>query len=189
MYLFFDTETTGLPRNWKAPVTDLNNWPRMIQIAWILCDNKGNRLESHDYIIKPENFEIPLEASKIHGISTEKAINEGVALEMVLNKFNELVERADFIVAHNISFDEKILGAELLRKNIKSNFNKKRKLCTMQSSTYYCKLPGPYGYKWPKLSELHIKLFGVDFEDAHDASADINATEKCFWEMRKRGLI
>ena len=52
MYLFFDTETTGLPRNWKAPVTDLNNWPRMIQIAWILCDNKGNRIESNDFIIK-----------------------------------------------------------------------------------------------------------------------------------------
>jgi len=30
MYLFFDTETTGLPRNWKAPVTDLDNWPRMV---------------------------------------------------------------------------------------------------------------------------------------------------------------
>lgn len=189
MYLFFDTETTGLPRNWKAPVTDLNNWPRMIQIAWILCDDKGNRIESDDYIIKPENFEIPRDASRVHGISTEKAINEGAALEDVLEKFNELVIRADYIVAHNISFDEKILGAELLRKNIQSDFNRKRKLCTMQSSTDYCRLPGPYGYKWPKLSELHIKLFGVDFEEAHDASVDINATEKCFWEMRKRGLI
>ncbi len=189
MYLFFDTETTGLPKNWKAPVTDLNNWPRMIQIAWILCDDKGTRIESDDYIIKPENFEIPEDASKVHGISTEKAINEGVALEMVLRKFNELVEQTDFIVAHNISFDEKIIGAEFLRKKIQSDFNRKRKLCTMQSSTNYCKLPGPYGYKWPKLSELHIKLFGVDFDEAHDASVDINATEKCFWEMRKRGLI
>ncbi len=72
MYLFFDTETTGLPQNWKAPVTDLNNWPRMIQIAWILCDDKGNRIESDDFIIKPENFEIPKDASTIHGISTEK---------------------------------------------------------------------------------------------------------------------
>jgi len=189
MYLFFDTETTGLPRNWKAPVTDLNNWPRMIQIAWILCDNNGNRVESDDFIIKPENFKIPIEASRVHGISTEKANNEGEDLGKVLSLFNELVERADFIVAHNISFDEKILGAELLRKRIYSNFSKKRKLCTMQSSTDYCRLPGPYGYKWPKLSELHIKLFGEDFEDAHDASVDINATEKCFWEMRKIGLI
>ena len=189
MYLFFDTETTGLPRNWKAPVTDLNNWPRMVQIAWILCDNNGNRIESNDYIIKPENFDIPRDASRVHGISTERANNEGEDLVRVLNEFNELVERSDFIVAHNISFDEKILGAELLRKRIQSNFNRKRKLCTMQSSTAYCRLPGPYGYKWPKLSELHIKLFGEDFDDAHDASVDINATEKCFWEMRKIGLI
>lgn len=189
MYLFFDTETTGLPKNWKAPVTDLDNWPRMVQIAWILCDDNGNRIETDDYIIRPENFEIPQDASRVHGITTEKALREGTDLSQVLNKFNELVEKADYIVAHNISFDEKILGAELLRKNIPSNFNRKRKLCTMESSTEYCQLPGPYGYKWPKLSELHIKLFGEDFEEAHDASVDINATEKCFWEMRKIGLI
>lgn len=189
MYLFFDTETTGLPKKWKAPVTDLNNWPRMIQIAWILSDKNGNRIESADYIIKPENFEIPKDASRVHGISTERAINEGEDLEKVLNKFNKLVERSNFIVAHNISFDEKILGAELLRMRIQSDFNKKRKICTMQSSTDYCKIPGTYRYKWPKLSELHIKLFGEGFEEAHNASMDINATEKCFWEMRKIGLI
>jgi DNA polymerase III epsilon subunit-like protein len=189
MYLFFDTETTGLPKNWKAPVSDLNNWPRMIQIAWILCDEAGNRTESNDYIIKPENFIIPIEASKVHGISTEKALAEGDDLEDILIKFNKVVDQADFIVAHNIKFDEKIVGAEFLRKGVESNFDSKKKLCTMMSSTNYCKIPGPYGFKWPKLSELHIKLFGKDFEDAHDASADINATEKCFWEMKKIGLI
>ncbi|MEA3445712.1 MAG: 3'-5' exonuclease [Bacteroidota bacterium] len=189
MYLFFDTETTGLPKNWKAPVTDLNNWPRMVQIAWILCDNEGNQIESDDFIIKPENFIIPIGASNVHGISTEKAVSEGVELEQVLNKFNKLVEQTDFIVAHNISFDEKIIGAELLRKGIKSSFERKKKLCTMKASTNYCRIPGPYGFKWPKLSELHITLFGKDFDEAHDASVDITATEKCFWEMRKRGVI
>ncbi|MBA7614616.1 DNA polymerase III PolC-type [subsurface metagenome] len=189
MYLFFDTETTGLPRNWKAPVTDLNNWPRMIQIAWILSDNKGNRVESNDFIIKPENYKIPFEVSKVHGITTEKAINEGQDLETVLKAFNELIGQVDYIVAHNIRFDEKILGAELLRKGINSDFGRKRKLCTMQASTNYCKISGPYGYKWPKLSELHIKLFGEDFDEAHDASVDINATEKCFWELRRIGVI
>jgi len=189
MYLFFDTETTGLPRNYKAPVTDLNNWPRMIQIAWKFFDKDGNELDSADYIIKPENFTIPAAASRVHGISTERAINEGVDLVFVLEKFNELIEEANYIVAHNISFDEKILGAELLRKGIESSFETTPKLCTMKSSTDYCRIPGPYGYKWPKLSELHIKLFGEDFEDAHDASVDINATAKCFWEMRKIGVI
>ncbi len=189
MYLFFDTETTGLPKNWKVPVSDLDNWPRMIQIAWILCDEQGNRIEADDFIIQPENFTIPVEASRVHGISTEKAIEEGVKLEDVLQKFNAVVERADYIVAHNISFDEKIVGAEFLRKQIPSDFNYKKQLCTMQAATNYCKIRGPYGYKWPKLSELHIKLFGENFEEAHNAAADINATEKCFWEMRRLGLI
>jgi DNA polymerase III subunit epsilon len=189
MYLFFDTETTGLPRNWKAPVTDLNNWPRMIQIAWILCDKTGNRIESDDYIIKPENFTIPVEASKIHGITTERAIDMGANLEKVLLAFSELVKQADFIVAHNISFDEKILGAELLRKRVRCDFEKKRKLCTMKAATNYCRIPGPYGYKWPKLSELYMRLFGKGFEEGHDASVDINATEKCFWELRRIGVI
>lgn len=189
MFLFFDTETTGLPKNWKAPVTDLNNWPRMVQIAWTLCDTKGNRIEAHDYIIKPNGFIIPKDASNVHRITTERAIKEGAEIEEVLFSFNSFVDKATYIVAHNISFDEKIIGAEFLRKKIKTNFSERKKLCTMQASTNFCKIPGPYGFKWPKLSELHQKLFGADFEEAHDASADINATEKCFWEMRRLGLI
>ncbi|GAF03621.1 3'-5' exonuclease [Saccharicrinis fermentans] len=189
MFLFFDTETTGLPKNWKAPVTDLNNWPRMVQIAWILCDTKGNRIEANDYIIKPNGFIIPKDASNVHRITTDKANKEGAELEDVLCNFNSLVDKATYIVAHNISFDEKIIGAEFLRKKIKTNFSGRKKLCTMQASTNFCRIPGPYGFKWPKLSELHQKLFGADFEEAHDASADINATEKCFWEMRRLGLI
>jgi hypothetical protein len=59
----------------------------------------------------------------------------------------------------------------------------------MESSTNYCRIPGPYGYKWPKLSELHFKLFGEYFEEAHNASVDVRATFRCFWEMRKRGLL
>ena len=189
MYLFFDTETTGLPKNWKAPVTDLNNWPRLVQIAWVFTDKSGNVLTKSNYIIKPDGFTIPVEASNVHRITTERAHNEGIALEKVLRLFNDYVVESDYIVAHNINFDEKIIGAEFIRKGITTSFNNKHKLCTMQSSTNFCKIPGPYGYKWPKLSELHIKLFGVDFEEAHDAAADINATVKCFWEMRKRNLI
>ena len=189
MYLFFDTETNGLPKNWKAPVTNLKNWPRLVQIGWIFCDEKGNRNSVGDFIVKPNGFTIPKKAEKVHGISTEKAVLEGVSLEEVLYKFNYLIKQSTYLIAHNISFDEKIVGAELLRTGLESDFNNKKKLCTMLSSTNYCKIDGYYGYKWPKLSELHIKLFGKDFEGAHNAFADIDATEKCFLEMRKKGLI
>lgn len=189
MYLFFDTETTGLPKNWKAPVTQTNNWPRMVQIAWVYTDRAGNVLDRRSFIIKPEGYTIPEQASRVHRITTERALNEGYDLRAVLNEFNDLISETKYLVAHNISFDEKIVGAELIRKNIQTELFDKSKICTMQASTDYCKLPGRYGYKWPNLSELHYKLFEEYFDEAHDAAADINATVKCFWELKKRGVI
>ena len=188
-YLFFDTETTGLPRNYKAPASDIDNWPRMIQIAWLLTDDSGTRIDSAEFIIRPNGFTIPAAASNVHGISTEKALEEGVELDEVLIQFAALVDEADAIVAHNISFDEKIIGAEFIRRNIDNHFDSKPKICTMHASTDYCQIPGRYGFKWPKLSELHIKLFDEDFEGAHDALADIEATERCFFELKKKGLV
>ena len=189
MYLFFDTETTGLPLSWKAPVTNLNNWPRLVQLAYLLYDKDGNKISEGDFIIKPEGFIIPREASRIHGISTERANEEGQALELVLNEFQSMINNAGYLVAHNMSFDEKIVGAEFLRKKMPNSIAPKKKICTMQISTNFCAIPGPYGYKWPKLSELHYRLFGMNFDEAHNAAVDINATAKCFWELKRLGEI
>ena len=189
MYLFFDTETTGLPRNWKAPVTDLNNWPRMVQLAFLLCDRDGNEISGGDYIIRPEGYTIPADASRIHGITTERALLEGRPLSEVLEVFNSLIPQASYLVAHYISFDEKIVGAEFLRCHMPNSLNGKRKICTMDSTTNFCAINGAYGYKWPKLSELHYKLFRTGFEEAHNAAADIRATVKCFWELKRRGIL
>ena len=189
IYLFFDTETTGLPANWKAPVSDINNWPRIVQIAWVLSTQNDGRLESKNFIIKPEGFTIPKESSDVHGISTEQAYEEGKDLLDVLTEFDKDLNKSNRLVAHNISFDEKVLGAEFIRKGVENDFFEKRRLCTMQKSTDYCKLPGRYGYKWPTLSELHNILFGKGFEDAHNALGDVIATEKCFWELRKLNIL
>ena len=189
MYLFFDTETTGLPRSWKAPVTNLNNWPRLVQLAYLCYDKNGNKISGGDHIIKPDGFIIPKDAARIHGISTEKATQEGIALLTVLKDFQTLINQAEYLVAHNIKFDEKIIGAEFLRNKMQDSVAKKRKICTMLSTTDFCKLNGPYGYKWPKLSELHYKLFKTNFEEEHNAAADIHATAKCFWELKRIGKI
>jgi len=189
MYLFFDTETTGLPKNWKAPVTDVNNWPRLVQLAYLQYDKDGTMISGGDYIIKPEGFTIPVEASMVHGITTERALNEGRTVLEVLQEFSNLIEQSETLVAHNFSFDEKIIGAEFLRNGINNGVISKQRICTMQSTTNFCAIPGPYGYKWPKLSELHYKLFRSYFEEAHNASVDITATAKCFWELRRIGKI
>ena len=189
MYLFFDTETTGLPRNYKAPVTDLNNWPRLVQLAFLLYDDNGNKISAGDFIIKPDGFTIPSDASRIHGITTDRAKREGHPINHVLLNFKSLIEQAKYLVAHNMSFDEKIVGAEFLRNGMQNMLTGKRKICTMEGTTEFCRLPGPYGYKWPKLSELHYKLFKTGFEEAHNAAVDIIATAKCFWELRGLGKI
>jgi DNA polymerase III epsilon subunit-like protein len=188
-YLFFDTETTGVPRNYKVPSSDTRNWPRLVQLAWILADEEGNRIHEGNLIVKPEGFVIPTYATKIHGITTQKALAEGILLKDAISMFKADLDLANFVVGHNVDFDKKIVGAEMIRLGMKDELEKKKSYCTMQSSIDFCKIPGKYGYKYPKLQELYKKLFGSEFENAHDAMSDIEATEKCFWELRKRKLI
>ena len=125
MYLIFDTETTGLPKKWNAPITDSDNWPRCVQLAWQLHDSKGALISDHSYLIKPENFNIPFESEQIHGISTELANKIGVDLDEVLNKFISDLSSAGFIIGHNVKFDLNIIGAELFRINSDVNLLEK----------------------------------------------------------------
>jgi len=189
MYLFFDTETTGIPRNYKASVSDLDNWPRLVQIAWIVTDDSENEIKSSEYIIKPNGFSIPKEAARIHGITTEIASQSGVDLAPVLEEIAEDVAAASAIIAHNMQFDEKILGAEFLRMGHLNAIDGKPRKCTMQSSTNFCRIPGPYGNKWPKLQELYNKLFHKGFDNAHSALADVRACSKCYFELRRIGIM
>jgi DNA polymerase III epsilon subunit-like protein len=189
MYLFFDTETTGIPKNYKAPASDSRNWPRLVQIAWMLTDREGNELNHAEYIIKPDGFMIPSDASKIHGITTDMALRSGVDLRFAVTAILGDMKKASILLAHNMQFDEKIIGAELLRLGISNLVEEKPRKCTMQASTNYCKITGAYGYKWPKLEELHQKLFGENFEGAHRALTDVRACARCYFELRRLGVM
>ena len=191
MYLFFDTETNGLPNNWKAPVTDTDNWPRVTQLAWQVYDEDGELIREVCSLIKPEGWTIPKEDFFIeNNMSTERCEKEGVHLIDILEDFVEQVDNADYLIAHNMAFDEKVIGAEMIRKEL-SFRQEPNKLCTMQESTNYCKMqPFRYGtYKWPTLLELHTKLFDEGFDGAHDALADVKACAKSFFELKKRKVM
>ncbi len=190
MFFIFDTETTGLPRNYNAPVSDHNNWPRMVQVAWQIHDKTGKFLEAECYIIKPEGYTIPFSAEKVHGISTTRALEEGVDLAYALEEFNRALEKCAVVIGHNIEFDLKIIGAEYHRKSIKNILPSKKIICTKESTTDFCALPGVKGgkFKWPTLSELYAKLFNTSFEEAHSASGDVAATARCFLELIRLGI-
>ncbi len=189
MYLIFDTETTGLPKRWDAPITDVDNWPRCIQIAWQLHDAMGNCVESQDYLVKPDGFNIPYDAEKIHGISTELAEEQGVELSEVLAKFNIALGKAKFVVGQNVKFDLNIMGAEFVRENVPNVLQELPVLDTCTEHTAnLCEIPGGrYGkFKLPTLTELHQYLFGTPFSEAHNATADVEATTRCFLELIRR---
>ena len=189
MHLIFDTETTGVPRNYKAPITDLQNWPRVVQIAWSLCDDAGSEVGWAEHIIRPDGFVIPNEAARIHGITTERALAEGIPLSTVLDLVAAAMEQAGVLIAHNIAFDEKVLGAEFLRAGRANPLERLPRRCTMTTTADLCRLPGLYGFKWPKLTELHQTLFGEGFEGAHQAISDVRACARCYHELRRRGTF
>lgn len=192
MFLIFDTETTGLPKSWSAPISDTDNWPRCVQIAWQLHDELGNLVEHQDYLVKPEGFNIPYDAERVHGISTDLASHDGISLIEVLEKFNNVLAKTKYIVGHNVGFDVNIMGSEFYRVGIASDLSQKPVLDTCTETTAeLLKLPGGRGgkFKLPTLTELNEFLFGEKFAEAHNATADVEATTRCFLELVKREVF
>jgi len=192
MFLIFDTETTGLPKNYAAPLTDIDNWPRAVQIAWQLHDVFGNLIEHQDYIIVPDGFNIPYDAERVHGISTDLARTQGIPMQEVLSKFNVALSKSKYIVGQNVGFDVNIMGCEFYRYGVESPLTQMPLLDTCTEFTAeLLKLPGGRGgkFKLPTLTELHEYLFGEPFAEAHNAVADVEATTRCFLELVKREVF
>ena len=191
MLLFFDTETTGLPTYSATDPTQ--KWPRVVQLAWSLYDTEGKRQSQNSFIIYPTDFTIPMDAARIHNITTERAKAEGVSLHKVLPQFNADVEKAETIVAHNVDFDLPIVHTEFMRCKLETNILQKQNFCTMKPREIvsWCKIPkaSGYGYKWPTLNELHMQLFAEEFTGSHNAGADVEACARCYFALRKRGII
>ncbi|WP_185869374.1 DNA polymerase III subunit alpha [Blattabacterium cuenoti] len=190
MYLIVDTETTGLPKYYNYPITDTDNWPRVVQISWQIHDVLGNLIEFKNFIIKPDNYDIPFNAFKIHGITNEKAEKNGFDLNLVLIEFKKNINKYQCIIGHNLEFDIKVIESEFFRKKEKISFKEKKILDTKEISVNYCKLPGSRKkYKWPTLSELYQKLFKEEVPGSHNAANDVKATARCFLELMRIGVI
>ena len=192
MYLIFDTETTGLPKKWNAPLTDSENWPRCIQIAWQIHDAAGAVISHEDYLIQPDGYTIPFDSEQIHGISTALAEAQGVPLDEVLEKFHKALDEVDYVVGHNVSFDRNIMGAEYLRSGLEDVLENKAVIDTCTEETaQLCQLPGGRGgkFKLPTLSELYRFLFQESFMEAHNATADVEATSRAFLELLRQDKI
>ncbi|WP_185861909.1 DNA polymerase III subunit alpha [Blattabacterium cuenoti] len=190
MYLIVDTETTGLPKYYNLPITHIDNWPRIVQISWQCHDFFGNLIELKNFIIKPDHYDIPFNAFKIHGITNEKAEKYGVDLNFVLREFKQSFEKSQCLIGHNLEFDIKVIECEFFRKKTEITFKNKKILDTKVISVSYCKLfRSKKRFKWPTLSELYKKLFGENIPNLHNAVNDVKATARCFLELLRIGII
>lgn len=140
-YLVFDTETSGLPNNPKDPASASDNWPRLVQIAWIVFDDSGRRLEKACFIINSRDLQIPEEVSKIHHISTNLMRQMGSNLYGVLALFQDAVRKVDKVIAHNVNFDYNVVESEFLRLGLKSGIKPEHLICTMAASKSLVQLP------------------------------------------------
>lgn len=186
-YLFFDTETTGIPKRYDAPISDVKNWPRIVQLAWLLTDLQGYAIHTNSLIIKPTNFIIPPDVAKVHKITQERGLKEGIEIETALNQFIAVSTNYPSLwIAHNINFDKPIMSAEFFRLQKPIPFNNQPTFCTMLETIKFCAFPND---KWPRLSELYFKLFQTPLVEAHDALKDVQTTAKCFFELLNRKII
>jgi len=192
MYLFIDTETTGLPTRRFAHYTSQDVWPRLVSISWALFPAKDQLFKHVYHVVQPDGFLIPEDATKIHGITTEYALAHGRPLRQVVQEITADVQLWNpwLTIAHNIAFDLPVLLCEISRVGLDTTLKHLPSFCTMVAGTEFCALPhaSGEGHKWPRLHELHTKLFGVGFTGQHDASQDVLACARCYFQLADIGL-
>lgn len=210
MIIFLDFETTGLipqvvlpdGKRFNQEYTNLEayNNARAVQMAFVVYHNDGSFYPDpcHNYIIRPDGFDIPLESTAIHKITHHRAIREGIDINKALDNLEELLPKVKLIVMHNVNFDKNILLSEAYRQkryDLVDQLENKKYYCTMRQPEIkkYVGLQSKYynGYKLPRLSELHDRLFKekIPLDILHDGLTDAKVTAKCFFMLRKLKII
>ena len=207
--LVFDTETTGLPGSRIINPDTLKLWPHIVQFSYVIYDTELNDIvkSSDDIVRVKDEITISEESSKLHGITNEISSIKGISVDLVLNDFFDNLINVDLLVGHNVSFDVNMVKVELLRliyeisssvskseiKKYKYNLhlltNYKNIYCTMQESIVFCGIKandksGKEYNKFPKLLELHQKLFESIPNNLHNSFNDILVTLRCYMKLK-----
>ncbi|HMP29124.1 MAG TPA: hypothetical protein PKD85_05975 [Saprospiraceae bacterium] len=190
MYLIFDVSGTEKPKEYKANFSDIHLWPKLVHVSWILLDKDLKPIEDFDYIVNKEDRAYSSAVMNFAKIDDEDIEKKGKPILEILEKFNESLEKCNYVIAHNININSNILAAEYLRNTVDVKIFKKESICIMHEGTYITKLPTKYGtFKWPSLVELHAALFNSTFTPPNNARADVIASARCFIKMMRAGHL
>lgn len=194
--LFYDTETTGLPL-FNEPSEDPRQ-PHIAQLGARLVDLDTRKVISTiDVIIRPDGWEIPDDVAKVHGITTERAHEVGVSELVAIHLLTELWSHAAVRIAHNETFDARIVRIALKRFSDEvlpdpDHWKAGAAECTAVMSTPICKLPptakmiaaGRRHPKTPNLGEAFRFFTGRELEGAHSALVDVDACMQVYFAIK-----
>lgn len=183
-YLVIDTETNGLPQSYDLPLTDAANWPRLIAVAWGLFDEQGHQQSRYDALVQPDGYRWNKVAQQIHRVTPEQAQTQGTPLADVLTCLRVAIGQADAWVGHNIDLDYGVIGAEFARANRLADFPVRPVICTMEASARVTPTQKPV-----RLDDLYRLLTGRRMGNLHNAQADMEATARCFFLLKEKGVL
>lgn len=191
---FYDTETTG-KTDFKAAY-NAPQQPDLIQLGYKIVEPQTREVIFEvGHLVDTTKFAswkgIDSGAFAAHGIREELLIY-GSTPDATMKNLERWSSACSLFVAHNDQFDTTVLQCFAARSGWDPGciFGDARKFCTMKASTNVCKIPGPYGIKWPRLNEAY-EFFnpGEQFKGAHNALADVGACENIFWHLVDGGHI
>lgn len=160
-YVAFDVETTGFNKN-----------DRIVEIGFVTFKN-GELLEEWSTLLNPQR---DVGKSNIHGI-TASMVSTAPLFEEVVNDIFRIIN-GKVLVAHQFSFDARMLAQELNRLDIDGNLGKG--FCTLIASRNL--LPGT-GDSLAATCEA----LGVQGLDAHSALGDARMTMQIFQKLSDDG--
>lgn len=187
-YLIFDCSARGKVKDWKAPFSDTFAWPKLMHISWIVIDKDLKLVEDFDFIVKQES-NVSKAVQKLCKIDEDDIKSKSAPIETIIDAFNESLKQVAYVFSFNLNFNENVFAAECIRQSRTSELFTAEKFCLMQESTFYCKLPGKRGYKWPTLTQLHARLFQKTFTPPNNARADVIAATRSFIMLMKIGEL
>lgn len=172
MILLCDTETTGLLKGHR----DFFGQPGIVQLAAVKLNDDLVEVDHFNLMVNPEIGKWEDEAIKTHGITPDKVADAPTFFE-VGRAFAEFALGCHTFAGYNTEFDKKVLWWQLLRYGLEKNFPwPLRDVDVMKRVSKMIEMQGKRGVKFPTLGEAYQYCFKRDFENAHDALADIRAT-------------
>ena len=99
MYLIFDSTPISKPGNFKALFNDVDAWPRMVHLSWILLGEDLKPIEDFDCIIQPEGYKITPAVLKYAQLEDGEIERRGEKLDLVLDQFSKSADKAEYILS------------------------------------------------------------------------------------------